>query len=78
MKKCTHENTQNGEMYGFTTAVYEQPYTHEERRAHGGVTYTETCQACGMQRKVNSNGRHYEYGAWHPGELGCPKYYATF
>jgi hypothetical protein len=64
MSKCSHANTTTGQMYGYTGSVAKHPYTHENRAAHGAVTYTETCQLCGAQRRVNSNGRHQEYSPW--------------
>jgi len=33
--------------------------------AHGGVTVTVACRACGATRQENRNGRHVEAGAWH-------------
>ncbi len=31
--------------------------------AHGGVTITESCR-CGMERRINVNGRYREAGRW--------------
>ena len=63
--RCQHNGTpMRGTIYGYCRPVAVSPYTHEEQRAHGGVTYTETCAGCGVTRKVNSNGRHREYSPW--------------
>lgn len=63
---CTHEHTTSGRDYAYTGSVAVAPYTNENRAAHGCITYTETCSACGAQRAVNANQCHYEYGTWGP------------
>jgi hypothetical protein len=63
---CKHESTTDGQIYGYNGSVAHHPFTYENPRAHGGVRYTETCDACGAKRLVNSNGLHYEYGTWGP------------
>lgn len=62
--RCKHakSNITTGNMYGYTGGVAARS-VDMNRSAHGGVTYTQTC-SCGTTRKVNSNGRHYEYGTW--------------
>ncbi len=42
----------------------------QNRAAHGGRRYVETCERCGATREVLTNGPHREYGAWHPREEG--------
>lgn len=44
--------------------VSVEPYTHENRAAHGNVVVTEECEECGGRREVNVNGRHVEYGVF--------------
>ena len=46
--------------------VYRTPFTEENKAAHGGLCYSEVC-ACGATRKVNQNGRHFEYAPWKAG-----------
>ena len=48
--------------YGGSVAVH--PYTHENRAAHGWMTVTEECAACGWRREVNFNQHHVEFGTW--------------
>lgn len=64
MSKCKHKNTDAGPMSGYTGSVATRHYTQEERRAHGGVSYTRTCTDCGATRRENSNGRYTEVSAW--------------
>lgn len=55
-----------------TTRAYTGSVSRDENRAaHGGVCHHETC-ACGAERRINSNGRHEERGAWvMPEPLSC-------
>lgn len=62
--KCRHRSKIDGVYRGYTSPVFTPGKTDENRGAHGAVTYTETCDACGMQRRINSNGRHTEFSAW--------------
>ena len=68
MSKCTHAHTTAGRHYGFSGSVARYPYTDENRAAHGGITYTETCDRCRATRSVNQNGGHSEYSPWRPAE----------
>ena len=61
---CRHTATTNSDAYGYTGSVARHPFTHENRAAHGGVKFVETCSACGARRPRNENGRHVEYGTW--------------
>jgi len=64
-KKCKHsEYSQIGRDYGFTQPVYREPYTCENRAAHGGIKYTVRCERCGATRDQLVNGRHVEVGPW--------------
>lgn len=64
MAKCEHERTRAGDAYGYTCSVAHEPYTHENRAAHGNITYTETCLDCGAERAVNCNQVHVEFSPW--------------
>lgn len=64
MPTCKHKNTTEGTVYCFSHSVAVHPHTDENRAAHGGVTYTETCDDCGAQRQVNSNCGFEEYSPW--------------
>ena len=66
-KKCKHDNvTASDEIRGFSGPVYREPYTHENRAAHGGITYTQVCDDCGSERSVLQNQRFLEFGPWGP------------
>lgn len=58
---CNHTNPATISTHGYSGSV--SPYD-ENRAAHGGVCHTEECRQCGARRRVNANGRHYEYGTW--------------
>lgn len=62
--KCKHENTKAGPDYCYSGSVAVEPYTHENRAAHGGVSYEETCLDCGAVRSVNTNRWHKEVSPW--------------
>lgn len=64
--RCPHLHTRDGNEYGYTGSVAVSPYTEENRAAHGGITYTQTCLACGAERSVNQNQWHVEYSPWGP------------
>lgn len=64
MSRCKHQNTRTGDAYGFNGSVAVRPYTEENRAAHGGVRYIETCQDCGASRECNVNGSHEENSPW--------------
>ena len=70
--KCKHTNTTEGTVYGYRHGVSVSPYTTANRAAHGGVTFTETCDACGASRQVNQNQRHIEVGPWGPATTPTP------
>jgi hypothetical protein len=61
---CKHKHTREVSMHGYSGSVAVQPYTYEDRRAHGGVTFTSRCEDCGAERKENSNGRYQEFSPW--------------
>ncbi len=63
MPRCQHKHTRHSEPTGFVRSVSSRTNT-QNRAAHGGVTYTETCRDCGAHREVNSNGREDEYSDW--------------
>ena len=62
--KCAHQMTSEGPAYGFSASVALRPYTQENRAAHGGISCTEECVACGAQRSVNHNAGQQEHGPW--------------
>jgi len=64
VNNCQHNDTKTGTPYCYMGSVAEYPYTHENRAAHGSVTYRETCRACGARRQVNHNGVHRECSTW--------------
>jgi len=67
MPKCTHRKThQVGPDRCFNGSVAEEPYTHENQAAHGNVSWTEECNACGARRAINGNQHFIEYSRWHP------------
>ncbi len=59
-----HPKTEFGPDMAFTGPVFLEPYTHENRGAHGDISYTETCRGCGWTRDLNQNGRHVEASPW--------------
>ncbi len=64
---CTHEHThQIGDDHCYTGSVAVEPYTDENRAAHGGITYDIECNACGARRSVNRNQSHVEVSPWRP------------
>lgn len=60
MTPCTHSNYDTSDVLPYFGAVSRD----ENRAAHGGVRYRETCQACGATRDWLCNGRHVETGEW--------------
>lgn len=58
----------------FVGSVAFEPFTHEHRAAHGGITYTEECTVCGAQRSVNANMGFREYSPWGPDREAREKY----
>ena len=63
MSKCDHTKThQIGPDTCFNGPVAVEPYTTENRVAHGNITYTEECVTCGARRAVNANAGQNEYG----------------
>lgn len=61
---CTHERFTAGPALPFTASVAFGSGSNYNPAAHGGVSYVETCDACGARRSVNQNGRHSELGHW--------------
>lgn len=61
----THTAARTGPDRCFTGSVAVAPFTEEDCRAHGGVTYEEEC-ACGARRSVNANQSFREEGPWGP------------
>jgi hypothetical protein len=59
---CKHTKTGFGEPRPFFGPVARGD--HQNRAAHGNVELRETCEHCGMQRRVLSNNGHYEHGPW--------------
>jgi hypothetical protein len=65
MKNKPHQHRHRAATSGPASA-YLGPVrraVRQNRQAHGGVTYVETC-ACGAAKVVNRNGRHAEHGPW--------------
>ena len=61
---CRHKNTTTTapRCYGGSVAGLDGD---ENPAAHGGITYSEICAACGAEREVNANGCHHEYSSWY-------------
>lgn len=56
---CSHRS------YTTHTRCFTGPVSSAENpAAHGNVTDTDTCSACGAQRRTNVNGSHIEEGQW--------------
>ena len=62
--ECKHKKTREVSMRGYSGSVAVYPYTDENRAAHGAVCFTYRCEACGAERKENTNGRHVEVSPW--------------
>ncbi len=65
-QKCQHGETTSGAERPYITSVSVHPFTDENPRAHGWVTYTQTCDDCGAERAVNANQGHAEFSPWGP------------
>lgn len=61
---CRHTAVIDGAHLPFRGSVATPNVSHENRAAHGCVTYTQTCSDCNSRRHVNQNGMHFEFGAW--------------
>jgi hypothetical protein len=63
---CQHTKTREvpGSERCYSGSVAAEPYTHENRAAHGGISYTQECATCGARRAVNVNGSHCEVSPW--------------
>lgn len=61
--QCAHlHSTVIGERgYNGSVATHAD---HENRAAHGWLTFRVQCSACGARRSENHNGAHVEYGPW--------------
>ncbi len=59
--RCSHDET-SVEIRCYTGPVASGE--DENRAAHGSCCDHETCIDCGAVRRVNTNGRHVEAGAW--------------
>lgn len=61
MKKCKHRK-----IISSPERCYSGPVSQRRMNpsAHGGITWTETCQGCGAERAINANGIHVETGEW--------------
>ena len=74
--RCKHRKTKDSPERGYTgsVAIYSSSrgrwLTEENRAAHGGIAWTETCLDCGATRNINSNGNHVEKGPWWNDEKG--------
>lgn len=63
---CPHTPVATGDALPFFTGVAVEPYTTQNRAAHGGVRYVETCSHCGAERERLVNGLHEEVSPWGP------------
>lgn len=61
---CLHAQTKSSGERPYSGSVAVHPYTDENPSAHGCITVTRECRACGARRDVNINQRHAEYGPW--------------
>lgn len=57
---CAHEQKTDLRTRCFAGAL------GDNRAAHGGITVTVECNACGARRDENRNGKHVEVGPWGP------------
>lgn len=60
---CQHLDTRELSTRGFSGSVNDRD---QNPAAHGNVTVTEECLACGARRRVNVNQCHVEEGPWGP------------
>jgi len=60
---CRHVAWSEGDVYGFAGPIFG---AEEDRRAHGGVSWTDTCRGCGARRGVNANQGWREEGPGGP------------
>lgn len=65
---CRHESTHEvpGSTCCFSGPVNVEPYTSENRAAHGNIQYVQECDRCGSRRAVNVNQSFAEYAPWGP------------
>lgn len=64
IRRCPrHEVVNTTEPTCYVGPVAREPYTDENPRSHGWITYCEVCR-CGAERPVNANGMHTEIGCW--------------
>jgi hypothetical protein len=63
MKKHTHRAVAELTRERCFMGPITNPVGGENRAAHGNITITESCR-CGMERRINVNGRHVERGHW--------------
>ncbi len=68
----THKATRYTEPRCYDGGVASPPYTDENQRAHGDITYREVCE-CGATRAVNANQGHFEYGTWNAPKRAAAK-----
>jgi hypothetical protein len=61
---CEHNNVIELGDHAFVGPVNREPFTAENRAAHGGITRKQRCADCGATRRVNINGQHKEYSPW--------------
>ena len=64
MTKCRHTLKTSGEDRPYFGCVAEHPYTECCPQAHGGTSYTQTCDGCGAVRTVVSNQSWSEVSTW--------------
>jgi len=62
---CTHSRTSFGPDKPFDGPVYTPGVTEEHRKAHGNISYIETCLDCGVVRSINQN-QGCEFSKWGP------------
>ena len=62
---CTHTEVRSSRPYPFFGPIAGAT---QNRAAHGGCSYVETCQGCGARREVNANQNYCETGPWGPSE----------
>lgn len=61
---CKHKRTTIASERCYQGPVARPPYTDEDRRAHGAITVTVSCDDCGVERLENRNGGAVEVSPW--------------
>ena len=66
-ESCSHPESKRqdvGDPTGYSCSVAVEPFTDENRAAHGNIRQTVECSACGGRRDENRNQWHLEVSPW--------------